>query len=196
MKVPLTRDSSSQTSPMSVHPSGCSSSQTALAWVPSTGCSPSGTDCSSVGPPQGYKPCQQTCTGRGSSLHGSTGPGRSLLWHWVPSMGSQLPSGIHPLQCGVPSMGYRWISAPLWTSMDCRRTACLTVVFITSCKGRIPSLTFQAPPPLPPFFTDLGACGVVSLTSSHSSFYPAVSLQRFFVFFFLNILSQRCYHHC
>ncbi|KAK4827417.1 hypothetical protein QYF61_017847 [Mycteria americana] len=34
----------------------------------SVGCSPSGTDCSSVGPPQGHKPCQQTCSSVGSSL--------------------------------------------------------------------------------------------------------------------------------
>jgi len=40
--------------------------------------------------------------------------------------------------------------------------------FITSCKGRVSALTFQAPPP-PCFFTDLGVCRVVSFTSSHSS---------------------------
>jgi len=31
--------------------------------------------------------------------------------------GSQPPSGIHLLRRGVPSTGYRWISAPLWTFM-------------------------------------------------------------------------------
>jgi len=36
--------------------------------------------------------------------------------------GSQPPSDSHLLQCGVRSMGYRWRSAPPWTSMDCRRT--------------------------------------------------------------------------
>jgi len=30
------------------------------------GCSPSGTGCSNVGPPQGYKPSQQTCSSVGS----------------------------------------------------------------------------------------------------------------------------------
>jgi len=64
--------------------------------------------------------------------------------------GSQLPSGIHLLRRGVPSMGYRWISAPPWNSMDCRGTTCLTMVFITSCKGRLSAPTFRAPPPPPP----------------------------------------------
>jgi len=46
--------------------------------------------------------------------------------------GSQHSSGIHLLWRGVPSMGCRLISAPPWTSMGCRGTACLTRVFITS----------------------------------------------------------------
>jgi len=125
---------------------GCSSSQTAPAWVLPTGCSPSGTGCSSVGPPWGHKHCQQTCSGVGSSLHGSAGPSRSLLQHRLPT-GSQLPSGIHLLQLGVPYTGYRWISAPLCTFMDYRGTACLTMVFITSCKGRLSAPASRAPPP-------------------------------------------------
>jgi len=107
------------------------------------------TSCSSVGPPQGHKSCQQTCSGVGSSLHGSAGPGRSLLQHGIPT-GSELPSGIHLLQCGVPSTGYRRISTPLCTSMGCRGTTSLTMVFIMSCKGRLSALTFWAPPPPPP----------------------------------------------
>ena len=78
-EVSVTGDSSLQTSPTWVLPTGCSSSQTAPARVSSTGCSPSGTGCSSVGPPRGSNPYQQTCSGVGSSLHGSAGPGRSLL---------------------------------------------------------------------------------------------------------------------
>jgi len=136
---------------------GCSSSQTAPVWVPSKGCSPSGTGCSSVGPPQCYKSCQQTCSGMGSSLQGSTGPARSLLWHGVPSTGSQLPSGIHLLWRGIPSMGYRWISAPPWTSMGCRWTTCLTMVFITGCKGRLSAPVSRAPPPPPSSLTLVSA---------------------------------------
>jgi len=83
--------------------------------------------------------------------HGVTSPASKPALAWAPlstgpqvlpgacssaelPTGSQPPSGIHPLQCGVPSTGYRWISAPPWTSMDCGVTSCLTMVFITSCK--------------------------------------------------------------
>jgi len=45
----------------------------------------------------------------------------------------------------------------------------------------------------PSFFTDLGVCRVVSFTSSHSSVSTAASLRVFFPF--LNMLSQRRYHH-
>ena len=64
------------------------------------GCSPSRTGCSSVGPPWGHKSCQQTCSSVDSSLHGSTGQGRSLRQHGF-STGSQPPLGIHLLQRGV-----------------------------------------------------------------------------------------------
>ena len=66
------------------------------------GCSPSGTDCSIVGPPWGHKLCQQTCSVVGFSLHGSTGPGRSLLHCGLPP-GSQPPSGMPLLQRGFLS---------------------------------------------------------------------------------------------
>jgi len=66
---------------------------------PSHRCSPSGTGCSIVGSPWGHRPCQQTCSGVGSSIYRSTGSGRSLLQHKLP-MGSQLPSGIHLLFAG------------------------------------------------------------------------------------------------
>ena len=98
------------------------------------GCGRSGTGCSSMGPPGGHKPYQQTCCRVGSCLCGSTGPGRSLLRCGLPT-GSQ-PPGIHQLQCGVPSMGCGWISAPPWTSMGSRGTACLTMIFIKSCRGK------------------------------------------------------------
>jgi len=52
------------------------------------------------GSPRGRKPCQETCSSVGSSLHGSTSPGRILLQHGIP-MGSQPPSGIHLLWRGV-----------------------------------------------------------------------------------------------
>ena len=83
----------------------------------------------------------------------------------------------------------RWISAPPWPSMGCRGTTCLTMVFITSYKGRLSILTFQAPPP-PSFFTDLDVCRVVSLTLSHSSLYPAVSPAEFFLPFLKYFITE------
>ena len=82
------------------------------------------------------------------SLHGSTGPAMSLLQHGLP-MGSQPTSGIHLLQRGVHSTGCRWISAPLWTSMGWRGTACITMVFSMGCRGKVSALASWAPP-LPP----------------------------------------------
>ena len=48
-----------------VPPTGDSPPPTAPAWVLPRGCSPSGTGCSSVGPPQGHKSCQQSCSSAG-----------------------------------------------------------------------------------------------------------------------------------
>jgi len=122
----------------------------------------------------------------------STGPGRSLLQSRLP-MGSQPPSGIHLLQCGVPPMGCRWISAPPWTAMGCRGTTCLTMVFITSCKGRLPALASRAPPPLPSSLTLVSA----ELFLSHHLTPVSQQLSHCSFFFpFLNTLSQRHYHHC
>ena len=148
---------------------GYSSSRTAPAWVPSTGCSPSGADCSSVGPPRGHKSCQQTCFSVGSSLHGATGP--QVLPGACSSAG--FPRGHSVLRASTcsgvgSSTGCRWISAPPWTSMGCRGTACLTMVFTTGCRG-ISLCSGAWSTSSPSFFTDLGVCGVVPLTSSHSA---------------------------
>ena len=98
------------------------------------GCSPSGTGCSSVGPPQGHKPCQQTCSSMVSSLHGP-----QVLAGACSSTGS--PQGHSLLQASTcssvgSSTGCRWRSAPPWTTMGCRGTACLTMVCSTGCRGK------------------------------------------------------------
>jgi len=170
---------------------GCSSTGTAPAWVRSTGCSPSGTKCSSVGPPQGHKPCQQTYSSMDSSVHGSTGPAKKLRKHKL-STESHLPAEhIHLLSVGS-SMGCRWICASLRTSMVCRGTIYLTTFFSTSCRGTS-TLEPEAPPPPPS-----------SLTLSFAQFFLLCILTPFScckntlkqVFFpFLNILSQKRYHH-
>jgi len=153
------------------------------------GCSPSGTGCSSVGP------------------HGVTSPASKPAPVWAPlstgpqvlpgacsqrglPTGSQLPSGIHLLRHGVPSMGCRWVSAPPWTSMGCRGTACLTMVFSMGCKGNLFSGILST---FFPFFTDLGVC------SCFSHFISLLSNCHFttaFFFPFLNMLAQRRYHRC
>ena len=105
----------------------------------------------------------------------------------VSPWGHKLPSGIHLLRHGVPSMDYRWIPAPPWTSMGCRGTTCFTMAFITSCKGRLSAPASWAPP-FPSFFTDLGVL--------HSCFFHIISLLSLFtaispqVFFFP---SEICY---
>ena len=78
-------------------------------------------------------------------LHRATGADRSLLQHGL-SMGSQLPSGTSTCSNVGSAMGCRWVSAPPWTSMDCRGTTCLTMVFTTGCRG-ISALVPGAPPP-------------------------------------------------
>ena len=166
-------DSSPQTSSMWVLPTGCSSSKTSPAWVASMGCSPLGTDCSSVCPPRGHKPCQQTCSSAGSPRD------HSLLW-------ASTCSGMWS------SPGYRRISAPLWTSMDCMGTACLTMVFITGCRGKISALKPGAPPPPPSSLTLVSAelflphcLTPLSYLLFCSSFFPYLKY----------MVSQRCYHH-
>jgi len=50
----------------------------------------------------------------------------------------------------------RWISVPLWTSMDCRGITYLTMVFFTGCRG-ICAPVPGAPPPSPASRTLLSA---------------------------------------
>jgi len=83
----------------------------------------------------------------GSSLHGFPGTGRSLLQLGLPT-GSQPPSGTSACSGVGSSMGWgcRWISTPLRSCVGCRGTACLTMVFATSCRG----ISAAAPGPPPP----------------------------------------------
>jgi len=128
-----------------------------------TGCSPSGTGCSSVGPPRGHKPCQQTCSGVGSSLHSSAGPGRSLLQRGLPT-GSQLPSSIHLLRRGV----------------------------LHGLQGNLCSSTCSTSS-LPPSLTLVSAR--LSLSHILTPLSPGAKLCYAGLFSFLNLLSQRRYHH-
>lgn len=84
------------------------------------------------------------------------------------SKGSQPSLGIQLLQCGAPSMGCRWISAPPWISVDCRGKSCLTMVFTVGYGGDLSSGAYSTS--CPSFTTDLDAlhsssCHIVSLIS-------------------------------
>ena len=124
------------------------------------------TSCSSVGPLQGYKSCHQTCSSVGSSLHGATGPARSLLQRGLPT-GSQPPSDTFTCAgVGSSSMGCRWRSALPWTSMGARRSLAHHGLH-HGLQGNLCSGAWSTS--FPSFLTDLGLCRVVSLTDSHSS---------------------------
>ena len=115
-------------------PTGCRSSQCAPVWVLSMGCSPSGTDCFSIGHPQGSRVLPEDLLQHGSSPRGhmffqEPVPVRAL--HRVTaSFGAHPPA---PARCPPRAAG--WISAPPWTSMCCRGTTCITMVFIMGCRG-------------------------------------------------------------
>jgi len=139
------------------------------------------------GSPTGSQALPANCSSVDSSLHGSAGPGRILLQHGL-LMGSQPSLGFHLR--GVPSTGCWWISVPPWTSMDCKGRACLTMVFITGCRG-ISALASGAHPHRPS-----------SLTLVSAELYLSCILNPLLwqllcgnLSPFLSILSQRCYHH-
>jgi len=146
---------------------------------PFIGCSPSGTDRSSVGPHGVTSPASKPALAWAPSLHGATGPARSLLQHGLPT-GSQPPSGIPLLwrevlprlqveSCSTMDLhGLQWDSLPPHGLLH-------------GLQGNLCSGPWSTSSPS--FCTDLG---VASLAYSHSS----VLLEDFFVLFsFLNTLS-------
>jgi len=169
-----------------VLPTGDSSPQTPPTWVLPTGCSPSGTGCSSVGPPWGHKPCQQTCSSASSSLQGSAGPARSLLQHGLPT-GSQLSSGIHLLWHGLQVEICSTVDLHGLQGDNLPHHGLLHGLLRNLCSGAwstSSSSSFS--------FTDLYVCRAVSLIliplSSCNCCYTG------FFSSFLNLLSQRRYH--
>jgi len=145
-----------------VPPMGCSSPQTAPAWILSTRYSPSGAGCSIVGPPQGHKSCQQTCSNLGSCLQGSTGPGRSLFQCGLPT-GSLPPSGIHLLQNGV----LHGLQVDICSTMELHGLQGDSLRhhgFHHGVQGNLCSGAWSTSFPPASFFTDHGVCRVVSFT--------------------------------
>jgi len=157
---------------------GCSSSRTAPAWVPPTGCSPSGTGCSSVGPPRGHKPCSKP----------------ALVWASL-STGPQVLAGTCS-SAGSPQ-GHRFLQASTCSgvgSLPQVQVEICSTVYLHGLQGHsLPHRGLHhelqgkalcshiSSTSSPSFFTDLGVCRVVPLTSSHSSLFTAVSPQSFFL---------------
>jgi len=90
------------------------------------------------------------------------------------------------------SPGCRGRCAPPWTSMGCRSTACTHHGLLHGLQGNLCSCAWSTSSPS--FFTDLGLRRVVSRTYSQSFLLLLWMLCSNF-FPFLNVLSQRCYHH-
>ena len=106
--------------------------------------------------PQGHRSCQEPAPAR--PPHGVTASFRHPpALSWGPF------HGLH---------------VDIWSTMDCRGTTCLTVVFHHELQGKTLCSSISSTSS-PSFFTDLGVCRVVSLTWSHSSLLTAVSPQFF-----------------
>jgi len=93
--------------------------------------------------------------------HGVTSPAKSLLQcgllsPWIHrSCQEPAPAQVFHRVTGTStcsgvgsSLGCRWITSPLWTSMACSRTACLTMVCSMGCRG-ISAPAPGAPPTCP-----------------------------------------------
>ena len=184
--VPPMGDSPLQTAPKWILPMGCSSSVTALALVPAWGA------VSQEQAAPAWVPLRVTSPARKPVLGWAPLPtGPQVLPGACSSAGS--PWGHSLLQTSTcsgtgSSMCCRWTSAPRWTSMGCRGTACLTMVFITGCRA----ITVPAPGASPPPPSSLT---LVSAELFPSHILTPLSPCRFF-FPFLNIFSQRHYHCC
>jgi len=127
-----------------------------------------------MGPPRGHESCQQICSSVGSSLHKSTCPVKNLLLHRL-STESQHPSGIHLLWRGV----LHRLHMDIYATMDLHGLQSDSLPYhglLHRLQGNLCSRAWSTSSPS--FFTDLGVCGVVSLTS-HSSLSTAVKLHRF-----------------
>jgi len=109
-----------------------------------------------MGPSHGVQSFRHRLLQRRSPMGSQVLPA-NLLQHGLPggcsSAGS--PQGHSFLQASTCSgvgfsTGCRWISAPPWTSMGWRGTACLTMVFSTGCRRISAPAPGAAPPPSSP----------------------------------------------
>jgi len=107
--------------------------------------------------------------------HGVTIPASKPALVWAPlSTGRQVLLGACS-RVGSPlgSTGYRWISAPPWTSMDrSTGTSFFTMVFSMCCRGRLSASVSQAPPAPPSSLTLVSAGMFLSLCLAPLSRLP------------------------
>ena len=128
-------------------------------------CGPSGTGCSSMGPLQGHKPCQQTCSSMGFSLQGFTEALPEACSSTGSSWGhSPLAPARHPAQAAG---GYLLHYGPPWTAGDGLLHCGLLYRQQKNHCSSAWSTSF------PFFFPNLGLCRVVFLSYSHSSLLTA-----------------------
>ena len=106
--------------------------------------------------------------------HGATGPARKPAPVWAP---------LHSVTASFGCIRLLWraagcISALPWTSVGCRGTACVTMVFTAGCRGICfrtwITSSFS-------FLTDFGVCRTDSFCTA---------------FFSPSYISQRCYQGC
>jgi len=123
----------------------------------------------------------------GSSLHGSTGPGRSLLQRRLP-MGSQPSPGIHLLRRGF----LHRLQVDICSTMDLhglQRDSLPHHGLHHELQGK--DLCFSiSSTSSPSFFTDLAVCRVASFTSSHSSLLTVISAQFFFLLLLNYVITE------
>jgi len=138
-----------------------------------------------VGPPQGHKPCQQTCSSMGSSPYGAPGPARSLLQCGLPT-GSQTPSGIHLLWRGVLPR----LQMCICSSIDLHEPWGDSLPhhgLLHGLQGNLCSSAWSTSSP----------CSSLTLVFAELFLTPPSLCKCCYAgfFAFLNMLSQRHYHH-
>lgn len=132
-------------------------------------------------------------------FHRTMGPASKPDPAWPPLFtGSQILPGACCSAAGVnrpyppapawsPVWAAGWISAPLYSFMDCRRAICITMVFTMGCRVICSGACIAS---FPLLFTDLGDCVVVSPIYSHSSLTGAAQwLLPFFKYVFTEVQS-------
>jgi len=135
------------------------------------------TNCSSVGPPRGHKPCQQTCSGVGFSLS----PWVCRSWQkpspaWAPHRVTA--SFRHP-----PALAWgplHRLQVDICSTVDLHglKEDSLPHHGLHRLHGKILHSSISSTGS-PSFFPDLGVCRALSLTSSHFSLSTAISQQVF-----------------